>query len=76
MNPKNEGNGCAGILVGTMLFSAVVILMAVGMVLTIWLNATLEVAFTILCIGSAFPILIFILYMIARKMFGDKNKGD
>lgn len=76
MNPKNEGNGCAGILVGTMLFSVVVILMAVGMVLTIWLNATLEVAFTILCIGSAFPILIFILYTIARKMFGGKNKGD
>lgn len=76
MSPKNEGNGCAGILVGTMLFSAVVILMAVGMVLTIWLNATLEVAFTILCIGSAFPILIFILYMIARKIFGGKNKGD
>ena len=69
MSPKNEGNGCAGILVGTMLFSAVVILMAVGMVLTIWLNATLEVAFTILCIGSAFPILIFILYMITGTGF-------
>ena len=76
MNPKNEGNGCAGILVGTMLFSAVVILMAVGMVLTIWLNATLEVAFTVLCIGSAFPILIFILYIIGKKIFGGKNKGD
>lgn len=76
MNPKNEGNGCAGILVGTMLFSAVVILMAVGMMLTIWLNATLEVAFTILCIGSAFPILIFILYTIGKKLFGGKNKGD
>lgn len=76
MNPKNEGNGCAGILVGTMLFSAVVILMAVGMLLTIWLNATLEVAFTILCIGSAFPILIFILYTIGKKMFGGKNKED
>lgn len=76
MNPRNEGNGCAGILVGTMLFSAVVILMAVVMVLTIWLNATLEVAFTILCIGSVLPILIFILCVIARKIFGGKNKED
>lgn len=76
MDPKNEGNGCGGLLVGTMLFSAVVILMAVVMVLTIWLNATLEAAFTILCIGSAFPILIFIVCMIARKIFGGKNKED
>lgn len=73
MDPRNEGNGCGGLLVGTMLFSAVVILMAVVMVLTIWLNATLEVAFTILGIGSAFPILIFILCMIARKIFGGKK---
>ena len=76
MDPKNEGNGCAGLLVGTMLFSAVVILMAVVMVLTILLNATLEAAFTILCIGSAFQILIFILCIIARKIFGGKNKED
>lgn len=73
MDPRNEGNGCGGLLVGIMLFSAVVILMAVVMVLTIWLNATLEAAFTILCIGSAFPILIFILCMIARKIFGGKK---
>lgn len=76
MDPRNEGNGCGGLLVGIMLFSAVVILMAVVMVLTIWLNATLEAAFTILCIGSVFPILIFILCMIARKIFGGKNKED
>ena len=76
MDPRNEGNGCGGLLVGIMLFSAVVILMAVVMVLTIWLNATLEAAFTILCIGSGFPILIFILCMIARKIFGGKNKED
>ena len=73
MDPRNEGNGCGGLLVGIMLFSAVVILMAVVMVLTIWLNATLEAAFTILCIGSALPILIFILCMIARKIFGGKK---
>lgn len=64
----NTPKGCIGILAGWFIMSLVIVVMAIGMVISICIEATIEAAITLIVIGCAFPAIAGVCYVVSKRL--------